>query len=597
MRKLLITALLAGLAACGDSGSGSTDWGPFYYRVLHTSVDAPPLSLQTERGLPVFSDIGYKTATGITWEPASSDNGGAATGFWELRARLADNSFVTLATIDKTQLSIDNEYTIIAAGPAEDLKTIIAPSVREKDALTENTMQISHAAEAQGRIDVYVTDPDALISESVPFATLRFGEYTAYQTLTEIDYRIRVTPVNSDEILYDSDVLRLASPGNPDDPTDDFYRKWHMSLFDNVELSAWAFRALLTDSFSASDIVGTETPAAIRVIQGAPSQETVDVYVNKDFDNPLQTDVPYLAPSVYGPVDPGKVDVAITEAGNPDNILFDDPFGFGVTSILIEEDGCYNFRLDVKNQITPTLIVDQVENANNCGIDSNRDPTEAFGVEFFVRGSFNGDAEPPSPLTRFENTGDNIYAAEFELPASTEFVQFKIQSEDRETVDYSNGREIALGIQTTMFVDAAASAGFAYSVHFIDVSDGFDGIRLTDLQRATIGEARVRVLQAFNTNGDLGNLYVTETPNEPLNADNRVWVGITETLVSPYLTLEPGTQYLTLATRGPSDAISDDQVVFGPVPLETESTTVITVLLADPADGEDRIEIINDLMP
>ena len=595
MRVLFMAVVLTVLTGCGDSGSGSADWGPYYFRVINTSTDAPPISFVTERGLPVFADVVYKSTTGWSWLPASASDGGRAEGIFDIEGRLPDGSRFKMAEVDANQFVIENEYTIIAAGLTDNLITIVAPSRRAQSALTDNRLQLSHAAADKDPVDIYVIDPDASLDTEVPFATLAFGEYTDYQLLTEVDYRIQLTPVGSKEIIYDSGVLRLATPGDPNNPNDDIFHKWHMVLIDNVELGAWPFRSLLTDSFISQDLVGTDTPAAIRLIHAAPSEGLVDVYLNEDFENPLATDLPYLDPSAYGATAPGEVDLTVTEAGNPDNVLFSDPFGFDATSILLETTGCYNFKLDVTFLTTPQLTVAAI--GDGCGIESDRDPSEAYGVEFFVRGSFNGDADPPAVATRFENMGNNFYEAEFELPGSEELMTFRVASADRDTVDFSAGAEMVLDVPRVLFADSTASAGFAYSVAFVDTVNGLDGIRLTDLQKGIVTEARVRFIQAFNTGTDLANLYITETPGEELSNLNRFWVSTTPTLTSPYLTLEPGTRYVTMATRAPADAVADDTVVFGPVALETIGGNVLSALIRDPALGEDELVIIDDLMP
>jgi hypothetical protein len=563
--------------------------------VLNASTDAPPISFVTERGLPVFSDVVYKSTTGWTWQPASASDGGRAEGIYEFQGRLPDGSRFKMAEVDASQFVIENEYTIIAAGLTDNLITIVAPSPRAQSALTDNRLQLSHAATDKDPVDIYVIDPDASLDTEVPFATLAFGEYTDYQLLTEVDYRIQLTPVGSKEIVYDSGVLRLATIGDPNNPNDDIFHKWHLTLVDNVELGAWPFRSLLTDGFISQDLVGTDTPAAIRLIHAAPSEGGVDVFLNSDFDNPLATDLPYLDPSAYGPIEPGEVDLVVTETGNPDNVLFSDPFGFDATSILLENDSCYNFELDVAFLTTPQLTVTAI--GDGCGIESDRDPTEAYGVEFFVRGSFNGDADPPAAVTRFENMGDNIYQAEFELPGSEELMTFRVASADRDTVDFSAGAEMVIDVPRVLFTDSTANAGFAYSVAFVDTVNGLDGIRLTDLQKGIVTEARVRFIQAFNIGTDLANLYITETPGEELSNLNRFWVSKTPTLTSPYLTLEPGTRYVTMATRAPTDPVAEDTVVFGPVALETTGGNVLSALIRDPALGEDELVIIDDLMP
>jgi hypothetical protein len=148
-----------------------------------------------------------------------------------------------------------------------------------------------------------------------------------------------------------------------------------------------------------------------------------------------------------------------------------------------------------------------------------------------------------------------------------------------------------------MFPDSTASAGFTYSVVLVDTINGLDGVRLTDLQKGIVTEARVRFIQAFDIGTDLANLYVTQTANEELSNENRLWISTTPTLTSPYITLQPGTSYITVATRDPSQAVAEDTVIFGPVALDTVGGDVLSALILDPAEGEDQLSIINDLMP
>jgi pullulanase len=49
--------------------------------------------------------------------------------------------------------------------------------------------------------------------------------------------------------------------------------------------------------------------------------------------------------------------------------------------------------------------------------DTGNDPTEAFGVEMFARGSFNDWANPPPATDAFANLGDGIYEARVTLGA------------------------------------------------------------------------------------------------------------------------------------------------------------------------------------
>jgi VCBS repeat-containing protein len=125
--------------------------------------------------------------------------------------------------------------------------------------------------------------------------------------------------------------------------------------------------------------------------------------------------------------------------------------GLANTTIEITDDGCYNFQLDVTDPDAPVLTVTQVAidgPKTECGVTGTGDPAEAYGAEFFIRGSFDGWADPPSEETAFANMGNNIYEAEFETVAGS--YDFKMASADWSTVDFTADGAIALDQSVTL---------------------------------------------------------------------------------------------------------------------------------------------------
>jgi glycosidase len=125
--------------------------------------------------------------------------------------------------------------------------------------------------------------------------------------------------------------------------------------------------------------------------------------------------------------------------------------GLANTTIEIPTDGCYNFRLDVSDSGAPVLLVTETAldaPKTECGVTGSGDPTEAYGAEIFVRGSFDGWADPPNAASRFENMGGNLYEAEFETDAGS--YDFKVASADWSTADFTGDGTIMLDVPVTL---------------------------------------------------------------------------------------------------------------------------------------------------
>jgi hypothetical protein len=128
--------------------------------------------------------------------------------------------------------------------------------------------------------------------------------------------------------------------------------------------------------------------------------------------------------------------------------------GASNTSIDIDMDGCFNFRLDVSDPDAPVLRMAQVIIAKpSCGVEGTGDPSEAYGVPFYVRGGFNDWGAPPA--AQFQNMGNNNYQAEFEVSAGP--YEFKVASEDWSTVDFTANGEVFLDLTYFLVPGSGAS--------------------------------------------------------------------------------------------------------------------------------------------
>ena len=119
-----------------------------------------------------------------------------------------------------------------------------------------------------------------------------------------------------------------------------------------------------------------------------------------------------------------------------------------------------------------------LQSATSCGVaDQGLDNGAAFGVDTFVRGSFNDWGNPlPAEPSKLINFGGNVYQAEFEIDAGTH--NFKI-ADAGWTVDYGNtGGPVVLDVPKllvetapNLFADFSENGCYNFQVTVPDNAD------------------------------------------------------------------------------------------------------------------------------
>jgi glycosidase len=176
--------------------------------------------------------------------------------------------------------------------------------------------------------------------------------------------------------------------------------------------------------------------------------------------------------------------------------------GASNSTITIPADGCYNFALDVTDSAAPILTVTEVDvipgtrdvdlfdrlaslaaargnyealrrgtqdviftPSQGCSVgDTGNDPTEAFGVEMFARGTFNGWGAPS--VDSFVNLGGGIYQANVLLSSGTE--GYKVAAGDWSIELADENRPDPTPLDTEVLLESAVGPGEEGN---IDVAD------------------------------------------------------------------------------------------------------------------------------
>jgi len=184
--RLVLTLSLSAtafLTACGGGGgSGSSA----QIRLLNATQSYANLDL-------VVNDktINSKIAQASVGSYGGVDTANAAT---QVQASDVGNSIAALAP----GLTGDSSYTLIAYGFAGAVRTSLLQEAQDApDSGKVKVLALNLAPDA-GQLDVYITTPDAALTDSTPFSTgLQGGAGSGYIQLNAGTYRVRVTGYNN----------------------------------------------------------------------------------------------------------------------------------------------------------------------------------------------------------------------------------------------------------------------------------------------------------------------------------------------------------------------------------------------------------------
>lgn len=201
-------------------------------------------------------------------------------------------------------LQDDTRTTVLAINDVANIEALIVSDNNEQPADGFLEIRVVHGAPAAPAVDVYVSAPsDELSTLSPTLANVEFKDVSDELEIPAGDYRVRVTPVGSTDLVFDSGTIALAA---------------------GVEYIAVASQTsegispigltVLTDLETVPVVLIDDVRARVRVVHASADAPEVDVSVNNGL---VLDDVPFGVASDYLELsgDTYNIDVAAASSG------------------------------------------------------------------------------------------------------------------------------------------------------------------------------------------------------------------------------------------------------------------------------------------
>ncbi|HTS23433.1 MAG TPA: DUF4397 domain-containing protein [Casimicrobiaceae bacterium] len=178
------------LAGCGSKGGGSNA----RIRVLNAIPDAASISVALDTNPPFVSGLAFEQTTQYT---------GVDTGSREFKVSANGGA----SNVVDTTLSVNNaDYTYIVYGP---VSAAVAGLFQDSGFSTPNSgnfaVRFINAAAGVGPLDLYLTAPGVDINTtSATVPNVNYGNASAFTTIPNGTYEIRVTAANTKDVVFDT---------------------------------------------------------------------------------------------------------------------------------------------------------------------------------------------------------------------------------------------------------------------------------------------------------------------------------------------------------------------------------------------------------
>lgn len=318
MRRIL--ALLLATLALGACVSGQ-DASTGAVRFLNGVPDAPRMNMYVDDRL---------RATGFDYTNGSSYTAVAA-GTYDVRISgilpASEEEDDEEIYSDAIRLDVNDEVTLAVIGASGAEETLQIPSRTRGVPTGKTRVNVLHGSPGVPDIDVYVTEPDATLAASTPFASaLGYREWTPQSEITGGNRRIRITTAGDpDDVLFDSGTVFFTLGGTlflavlPSTAPDAAQRPVAVTLMTG----------------SGSGVLGDQdSQVNVRTVNASPGAYTLDAFLNDaDVDSERQTcdplteeegtllelcALPYESIGTFATVEPGTYDVKAQITGDAD---------------------------------------------------------------------------------------------------------------------------------------------------------------------------------------------------------------------------------------------------------------------------------------
>ncbi len=325
--KLIMALLVTSLLLIGCGGGDSNSHLP-QLRAVHLSPDAPAVDISINDNV-ALEDITYRQASKFL---------NADLGINNVKVLVANtNTAVIDADLD---LQGDMKYTVIAGNTVANIEPIVIADII--GATTEGFAAITvvHGAPSAPTVDVYVSGPNDEFSSLSPTLTgVPFKANSGELELPAGDYRVRVTPTGSTDIVYDSGTIALASGVE--------YIAIASDAVSDAGVSPIGL-TLLTDSEATPFVNANDSRTRLRVVHASADAPNVDVSVNSGVVLP---NVPFGVGSDYLTVLSDTYNIDVSAAGTSTSVINAD--------LTLDARTDYTVAaVNMLNNIEPLILVD-----------------------------------------------------------------------------------------------------------------------------------------------------------------------------------------------------------------------------------------------
>lgn len=168
-------------------------------RVVHASPDAPAVNIAVNDS-NVLTNVVF--GVGSDYLKILSDT-------YNVDVNVASN----LQNVIDTDLTLDpsTDYTVAAVGLVSDIGPLVLVDDNTPPASGNVKVRLVHAAPSAGNVDVYISAPSEDINKLTPtVSNFEFKKSSAYLEVPAGDYRVRITPVGSKNVVIDTGTLSLV---------------------------------------------------------------------------------------------------------------------------------------------------------------------------------------------------------------------------------------------------------------------------------------------------------------------------------------------------------------------------------------------------
>lgn len=164
------------------------------------------------------------------------------------------------------------------------------------------------AASTPGQVDVYLTSPDTPMAGATPTATVTAQGYSQPITLDNLaNWRLRVTPSGSTDVLFDSGSFALAGGTRTLFTVTDY--------FGPPGTQPLLLNATAVTSTGAQQFPADNLPSKLRIIDLVRDQPALDVYFGSTSAAPFASNLTLLDTTAYQTVVPGTTSLNLTAHG------------------------------------------------------------------------------------------------------------------------------------------------------------------------------------------------------------------------------------------------------------------------------------------